>query len=275
MEKHRKKVQNKYKKKLKRNKNSNKIMKLSTAKIVPTNNSAKESSIDILTTNAAGMKYKETNLKNKIGFFNCSVFTIQETHYAKKGKFKFDKFVIFESIRKSRMKRGSMLGVNVDLNPVLVKEYSDDFELVVVEVKAGNTSIRIMTGYGPQENWEYKDKTPFFEALESEITCAELEGKPEIISLDAKSKLGSRFIDKDPHEQSRNGKLLADILERHALVVVNGLKEKCTGLITRERRTVDGTERSVIDFVITSSILVKHIDKMHIDDGRVNVLTSI
>ena len=203
------------------------------------------------------------------------MFTIQETHYAKKGKFKLDKFVIFESIRKSRIKGGSMLGVHVDLNPVLVKEFSDDFELLVVEVKAGNTSIRIIPGYGPQENWDYKDKPLFFEALDSEIACSELEGKPVIISLDANSKLGSTFIENDPHEQSRNGKLLADIIERHALIVVNGEKEKCVGLITRERHTVDGTEKSVINFVITSSTLIKHIEKIHIDDRSVNVLTSL
>ena len=40
-----------------------------------------------------------------------------------------------------------MLGVHVDLQPVLVKEYSDEFELIVVEVITGNTKIRIMTGY--------------------------------------------------------------------------------------------------------------------------------
>ena len=35
--------------------------------------------------------------------------------------------------------------------------------------------------------------------------------------MDANSKLGSKYIEKDPHEQSRNSKLLADILDRHAL----------------------------------------------------------
>ena len=64
MEKHRKKVHNKYKKKLTRKKNTNKITKLFTAKIVPNTKSSKESSINILNTNAAGMKYKETDMKN-------------------------------------------------------------------------------------------------------------------------------------------------------------------------------------------------------------------
>ena len=56
----------------------------------------------MLTTNAVGLKYKELDLKNKVEFFNCSVFTLQETHHAKKVKFRLDKYVIFESIRKSK-----------------------------------------------------------------------------------------------------------------------------------------------------------------------------
>ena len=64
-----------------------------------------------------------------------------------------------------------------------------------------------------------------------------------MISMDANSKLGSKYIERDPHEQSRNGKLLADILDRHALVVVNGIQEKCVGVITRQRCTENGVEK--------------------------------
>ena len=50
-----------------------------------------------------------------------------------------ENYIIFESIRKIKQKGGSMLGVHVDLHPVLVSEYSDEFELLVVEGKTGNT----------------------------------------------------------------------------------------------------------------------------------------
>ena len=46
-----------------------------------------------------------------------------------------DNYHIFEAIRKSKQKGGTMLGVHVDLEPVLVKEYSDHFELLVLEIK--------------------------------------------------------------------------------------------------------------------------------------------
>ena len=235
----------------------------------------KQSSIVILTTNAAGLRYKDSDLKNKVKCVNSSIFTVQETHYTKKGKFEMENYNIFETIRKCKQMGGSMLGIHMDLHPVLVNEYSEEFELMVAEITTGNTKIRIMTGYGPQESWKDKERLPFFEALEKEIARAEFEGRSVIISMDANSKLGKTYIAGDPHEQSKNGKTLSEIIERHALIVINGLTDKCTGLITRERSTVQGVEKSVIDFVIVSSDLGKHIEYMHIDDKRRNVLTKL
>ena len=88
---------------------------------------------------------------------------------------------------------------------------------------------------------------PFFRALEEEIIKAKSHDKALYIQMDANSKLGPNYIQGDPYDQSGNGKLLADILDRHALIVLNGVQEKCTGLFTREKRTVSGIEQSVID----------------------------
>ena len=53
-----------------------------------------------------------------------------------------ENFVIFEAIRKNKEKGGSMLGVHENLKPILIEEYSDTFELIVVEIKAGKKEIR-------------------------------------------------------------------------------------------------------------------------------------
>ena len=159
------------------------------------------------------------------------------------------------------------------MQPVLVAEYCEQFELLVVEVQVANMSIRVITGYGPQETWENKDRLPFYIALEKEIVSAELEGKSIIIAMDANAKLGRDYIPNDPKTINKNGKVLAEITKRNALCVVNGLQDICTGLITRESTTVNGNEKSVIDFVIISQDLLKHLNYMHIDDQRVNVLT--
>ena len=167
-----------------------------------------------------------------------------------------------------------MIGVHKSLDPILIEEYSDKVELLVVEAKIENKDVRIISGYGPQEGWKDEERLPFFSALEEEITKAELGGKSILLSFDANSKLGSEWISNDPHKQSPNGKLLAVILERHALIVVNGIKEKCQGTITRLRTTVKGTEKSAIDLVIISKDIVDELVDLKIDEEREHNLTS-
>ena len=153
-----------------------------------------------------------------------------------------------------------MLGAHVKLQPVLISEYSETFEMLVVKVKVEGREIRLITGYGPQEN-QTADKTmPFFSKLEEEIVCAKLANKSVIIQMDANSKLGKEVIPGDPKNQSPNGEIVSDIIERNGLVVANSITSKCTGVITRRRTTEVGVEESVIDFVIISADLVDNME---------------
>ena len=116
-----------------------------------------------------------------------------------------------------------MIGVQKVLDPILIIEYSGDFELLVVEASIGEKNVRIISGYGPQESWPVEERLPFFQALEEEVTKAGLAGKSVMISLDANSKLGKDWIQADCHKQSPNGKVLSGILTRHTLYVANCL----------------------------------------------------
>ena len=228
----------------------------------------------MLTTNAADLRMKTKSLKHIISYFSASIFSVQETNFKKKGRFTEDNFVIFESIRKKEG-GGTMLGVHVSLQPVLIEEYSDMFELLVVEIAMVDKRMRVMTGYGPQESWSLDVKMQFFSALEVEIAKAANQGKGVIVMGDMNSKLGKQYIKHDPKDMSENGKVLAGILERNALTVVNGMEGRCNGTVTRERTTVNSVERSVIDFVIVSSDLVKDIVKMTVDEDRNHVLARL
>ena len=90
-----------------------------------------------------------------------------------------------------------MLGIHQSLEPVLIEEYDETFELIVAEFKVANLEVRIITGYGPQESWKESKKMPFFVALEEEISKAQLAGKSLIIELDANSKLGPEYVPGD------------------------------------------------------------------------------
>ena len=204
---------------------------------------------------------------------HTAIFTVQETHFNRKGKLKVENFEIFEAIR-TKQKGGTIIGVHKALSPILIKEYSEEFELLCVEVKIKKKEIRIISGYGPQETWSEAERLPFFLALEEEIIKAELDGKSVIIEMDSNSKLGPELIPNDPHRQSTNGKILSGILQRHGLVVANG-NVKCEGKITRRRITKDGVEESIIDHVIISEDLEKDMESIRIDEDGEHVLTKI
>ena len=116
---------------------------------------------------------------------------------------------------------------------------------------------------------------PFFSTLEEEIVSAQMSNKSLLIQMDANSKLGKEMLPKDVHEQTANGAALAGIIQRNALVVVNGLDNKVKGLITRRRVTVDSNEESIIDFVIISADLIDDIEELNIDEHKEYALAKI
>ena len=234
----------------------------------------KNQELVIFSTNAAGLKSKVQSLKNEVKSVGASIFTVQETHFPKKGKLKIENFSIFEAIR-SKHNGGTVIGVHNSLKPMLIEEYSDDFELLVVEIEAGKSQVRIISGYGPQESWNESDRTPFFLALDKEIVKAGLQGRSMIIQMDSNSKLGADMIPNDPHQQSHNGKLLSEIIHKHGLIVTNGVTDKVNGLITRRRVTKESVEESIIDHLIISDDLKDIFENLIIDEERKHVLTKI
>ena len=86
--------------------------------------------------------------------------------------------------------------------------------------------------------------------------------------MDTNSWVGSDLIPGDPNKLNSNGKLMKRFLEENpALSVINSLK-RCDGKITRERKTIHGTERSVLDVFITCSKVLPLIKHMKIDHER-------
>ena len=63
------------------------------------------------------------------------------------------------------------------------------------------------------------------------------------------------------------------MVDRQNLFIVNSW-DKCEELITRERVTVLGKEKSVIDFVIVCDGLKDSLESMIVDDRRDHVLTN-
>ena len=89
-----------------------------------------------------------------------------------------------------------------------------------------------------------------------------------LIQMDANRKLGPTIIAGDPHPQSANRKLLANIVERNALIVVNSLPDIGSGVITRKRFTEKIKEQSIIDFVIVCEDMLNMVESLLIDEDN-------
>ena len=61
--------------------------------------------------------------------------------------------------------------------------------------------------------------------------------------------------------------------ERNNLVICNKT-DLCEGAITRQRETVNGSERSVLDYVILCQEMFSFLSNMKIDEARAHVLTK-
>ena len=78
-----------------------------------------------------------------------------QTHSSKKGKIKIPNFVVFEAIRPKKG-GGTLIAANENLEPKLIEEYNSEFELLVLEIELKEKSIRVISGYGPQETGRKK-----------------------------------------------------------------------------------------------------------------------
>ena len=107
--------------------------------------------LKIFSTNKAGIvNGKLESQKSEVNAVGATVVTVQETHCRKKERIQLDSMLVFESIR-NKKGGGTICAVHAVLDPKLVEEYNDLFELLVIEVM-GNK--RIKTGYGSQETLE-------------------------------------------------------------------------------------------------------------------------
>ena len=236
-------------------------------------NNDKMCNFSIVGSNTAGLKAKRISLLNLIKSFNFpSCITLQETKLRNSGKFKISNYQVFEKLR-SGQGGGLLTAIDQDLEPVLIQAANEEAEILVVQCRIGDKSIRVINGYGPQESDSPAQKLTFWQALEQEVISAKNENCFVLLELDANAKLGSEIIKNDPNTLSENGELLKDFLDRESLMLMN-TSPLCQGVVTRHRTTVNGEEKSVIDFIITCDKLAEYLEVMLIDEKRLFALTK-
>ena len=168
---------------------------------------------------------------------------------------------------------GLAVGALHRLNPVLLRQGSDEVECITVEVTTGVTRLRCVVGYGPQLSDSPARKEMFWDYLDVEVNSAKDEGVGLIIEIDSNAWAGNSIIPRDPNIQNSNGKLLEKFLERNKNITLVNSLPLCEGLITRKRITNCLNEQSVLDLFIVCEKVLPHVVKMHVDEKGEHQLT--
>ena len=193
------------------------------------------------------------------------MFFIEETKYKNSGKFKIEKYEIFELVRSNRDGGGLAIGCLKDLHPTWVREGNDIVEAISVDIFLKDIKIRCCAAYRCQENETKERKSAFWEFLDEAVILASNSGGGFILHFDGNLSAGKDIVPGDPRPQNRNGKLFQEFLSRNShLTVVNSLSI-CDGLITRRRQKDDILEESVLDFFVVCNL---HSTTTHHKDGN-------
>ena len=156
------------------------------------------------------------------------------------------------------------------LEPSWISEGDDETEALTVEVWAKGFPIRLLCGYGPQENDSKETKTMFWDYIEQEIQNASKNGAGMIIQIDGNLWAGNKIVKNDPNTQNQNGRLFEDFLKRNRNITALLI---CKSKITRARNTSNGTQESILDFFLVCEQILPLVTKMEIFENGENALT--
>ena len=221
--------------------------------------------------NAAGLKSKIESFNAILDRLEPQLWSVQETKLKNNEVLKsevLEKFQVYYLNRQLSGGGGLAVGIDKNIESALIREGDDVTEAIVVQIILKNMPVRIVVGYGPQENAAKERKVAFWEFLEDEAKQAESENQGLIIQIDGNLHAGPALIKKDPNVQNENGKFFMNFLERNPDLVVANTLEVCEGTITRTRKLENRTENAILDFVIINSKLHPFMTRMIIDEKR-------
>ena len=221
--------------------------------------------------NAAGIKCKLDSLKSILKCIKPQIWSVQETKLKPNENLKgeeIDKFQMYYLNRQDSQGGGLALGVDKEIESTLVREGNDTTEAIVVQVFIEKLCIKIIVGYGPQENATKEKKEKFWEFIEEEANKAEIEDQGLIIQMDGNLHAGPELVKNDPNKQNNNGKLFQQFLQRNPNLFVANNLNICQGTITRQRVLENRTERAILDFFVMNDKLQPFLSKLIIDEER-------
>ena len=229
--------------------------------------------LSLVGTNCGGLNLKRESFFQLVNKFQPSIITLQETKLCRVGTLKLQGYQVFETTREERNGGGLLTAALLSLEPVLITSDVEN-EILTIQISVTSHKIRIINGYGPQEDENKSKIVNFWNKIETEVIDAKNEGCLIIIEMDANAKVGKNIIQNDPNSMTDNGRKMLDIVNRNGLFIANS-SDKCSGTITRIRKTSNAIEQSAIDYIILCERMRELLNWMNIDEDRSNVLKHV
>ena len=177
-------------------------------------------------------------------------------------------FQVYYLNRQNKHGGGLAVGIENNIESTLIREGDDNIEALSIQIILKQLPVRIIVGYGPQENDNIDKKTQFWNFIEQEINEAEIAEHGIILQMDGNLHAGPGLVKNDPNPINRNGKLFTDFLKRNnSLIVLNSL-ESCKGVITRRRMLENRIEQAVLDFFLINEKLRPFFKELIIDEEK-------
>ena len=122
-------------------------------------------SLKIFAANAAGINSKINSFEDILSRLKPQIWILEETKLKPNGKIKCDilrDFQVFYLNRQKSQGGGVALGVHKEIESTLIRDGDDETEVISVQTILGGLPVRLIVGYGPQENatLEKKIKLP-------------------------------------------------------------------------------------------------------------------
>ena len=118
--------------------------------------------------------------------------------------------------------------------------------------------------YGPQENvMPNSELKKLYESISDQVEIGKVNNQQTVILGNFNAKIGN-YIKNNKETITKGGRHLKRLVDKQNLCIVNGESNKCEGLWTR----VQGEEKSVIDYLITTKKDLNTIKTMKIDEEK-------
>ena len=155
-------------------------------------------------------------------------------------------------------------GTFVDIEKMTSDDDNEDKNVMAVQIKYPNFSLRVVVAHAPQESDSTEMRERFFSAVKLEIERGQLNGDQVIIMGD----MNGRICDKGGGEQySPNGDSMKCLIEEHTLQVAN-FHPTTEGKWTRIQKTKKGERKSIIDYIMVDEFLYNKISELMIDESK-------